>query len=166
MGHGSKPAAPSRGSEALNDPTTKGQKECLLQAPPPQEFWSAHCPQDTTLPNEGIISGLLSSASFPSLLQWSLLCPQAPVNSLFHSAVALARVLSPQAPVHSTERGCWVFPYSPWYPGPSHPPSACPGTPHWVSLSPFTSFPINTGPGSQPPAQPLGGNGPESMAKG
>lgn len=82
------------------------------------------------------------------------------------SAVTPARVLSPQAPMHSTERGCWEFPYSPWHSEPSYPPSACPGTPHRVSLSPFTSFPINTRPGSQPPAQPLGGNGPESMAKG
>lgn len=165
MGHGSKPAAPSRGSGALNDPTIKVQKEGLLQASPPQEFWSAHCPQDTTLPNEGILSGSLSSASFPPLLQWPLLCPQAPVNSLFHSAVTAARVLSPQAPTHSTERGCWEFPYS-RHSEPSYPPSACPGTPHRVSLSPFTSFPINTRPGSQPPAQPLRGNGPESMAKG
>ena len=72
----------------------------MLQAPLSMEFWSAHWPQDITLPSEGRLSGLLSSVNFPPLPQWPLLSLQTPINFLFHSAITPARFISSQAPVH------------------------------------------------------------------
>lgn len=94
------------------------------------------------LPKGRALSALLLPVSFPPLfLPRSGTCQlHGPFSH--HSS----QVYVTWAPVYDTECGCWVFPHSPWHSGPSHPPSACPGTPWWVALSPtHTSFPINTG---------------------
>lgn len=94
---------------------------------------------------------------FPLLLQLpccssgtcQLLRPRSPHSSRACVTWALA---------HSAEGSCWVFPHSPGALGPL---TQC------LSWNPLlgspklfcTSFPINTGPGSEPPPQPLGGSG-------